>query len=127
MLWDGPSPELIASCTNPVASALHARARKVGLCYEANHKGTRVVVSRLEGGNGRHTMTKIDEVEGADPLDTFLNVALKYTDLDDELLRLATTLIEQRIDALSPAFGEAEKRIESVLREITSTLGALRV
>jgi hypothetical protein len=122
MLWTGPSAEVTAALGNPVALKLHRRAGRQSIAYNLSHNGRTAEVFRMEKSRGQWFLVPLGTARGADPLDTFLNAALEYTEHDDELVELATALIEQRIEALAPAFAAVEKRANTVLSDLRSIL-----
>lgn len=122
LLWRGPSAEVIDAMCNPVALKMHRRAGQQSVAYRLSRDGRTAEVFRMEKSRGQWFFVPLGTVRGADPLDTFLNAALEYTEHDDELVELATALIEQRIEALAPAFAAVEKRANTVLSDLRSIL-----
>ncbi|HLP69143.1 MAG TPA: hypothetical protein VK181_16635 [Rhizobium sp.] len=127
LLWKGPSPEVTAALGNTLAIKLHRRAGRQNVAYNIARDGRSAEVFRMEKSRGQWLFVPLGLAVGADPLDVFMDAALRFTDHDAELFELLTALIEQRTAALPPAFEAAEKRALSVLSDLSSTLDSLRV
>lgn len=120
LLWRGPSSEVTAALGNPVALKLHRRAGKQSIAYNIAHNGRSAEVFRMEKSRGNWHLVPLGTAHGADPLDTYLVAAFEFTEHDDELVELATAVIEQRIDGLAPDFAALDKRAGAILSDLSA-------
>lgn len=100
-MWKGPCDALRATYSDPLASRLHRRAGEQLIAYDINHAGTLATVYRVEKRGGEWYRIDLGSVQGADPMNTYINVALAYTSHDQELFALIAEQICRRADEVT--------------------------
>jgi hypothetical protein len=110
-IWRGPSPDLVATYTDPVCQRLHRRAGERGICYEPSDDGRSATVFAMRTIGDRTVVRPIGAVTGADAIDTFINANLKYVETDDEILGLIGLLIARRRESVIAQLTAVIRRI----------------
>lgn len=113
-MWKGPCEALTATYSCSIASRLHRRAGEQLIAYDTNHAGTLANVYRLEKRGDQWFRIDLGAVEGADPMNTFINAALAYTRHDQELFSLISRQIERRMESLIATLRYLDRTVDEV-------------
>lgn len=124
-MWKGPCAELLATHANPIATRLHRRAGERLISYDINHEGTLATVYRLEKRGKEWFRIDLGVARGGDPMNTFINASLYYTEHDQELFSLIARHIEARTDDVIGTLREISKNLGIVIEDIGDCLSSL--
>jgi len=116
--WRGPTEALKATYADSIASRLHRRAGEQRIAYETDHTGRTAKVWRVEKRGEQWYQIDLGTVRGDDPMNTFINVALAYTDHDPELFSLIGRQLERRTDEILSSLSDLDKRLPVALEDI---------
>ncbi len=127
-MWKGPSAALRATYADPVASRLHRRAGEQGIAYNTlDHEGLSVEVFRMiRRDDGTYFCPVLGQAHGGDPMNTFINAALQYTEHDAELFALIARDIERRENEIHTIWRGLSKKLEVMADTISDSLVSLR-
>lgn len=124
-MWKGPCEALTATYSCSIASRLHRRAGEQLIAYDTNHAGTLANVYRLEKRGDQWFRIDLGTVEGCDPMNTFINASLAYTEHDQELFSLIARDIERRTDDVLGTLHEISKKLGIVIEDIGDCVASL--
>jgi hypothetical protein len=124
-MWKGPCAELLATYANPIATRLHRRAGEQLISYDTNHAGTIANVYRLEKRGDQWFRIDLGTVEGGDPMNTFINASLAYTEHDHELFSLIARHLGARTDEVLTILHDCGKKLDSALADLGDSIASL--
>jgi hypothetical protein len=124
-MWKGPCEALKASYSCPIAVRLARRAGEQHIAYDTDHSGTRATVWRMERRSGEWCRVDLGTAEGADPMNTYINVALEFTRHDQELFSLIAAQIDKRAEEVISVLRDLVKRADAATDDLREIVGSL--
>ncbi len=113
-MWRGPSDSLKAAYSDPLATAMTRRCGRLGIFFNIQHDGRKAEVFTLRGDY----KVPAGEMQGGDPLNVILNVALQHTPFDADLRSQAEALLARRTDEVIDAISDLNRRLPVALEDI---------
>jgi hypothetical protein len=124
-MWKGECDELRATYANPIATRLHRRAGEQLIAYRTDHSGRRAEVYRMEKRGDQWYFVDLGVVEGGDPMNTFINASLAYTEHDHELFSLIARHLGARTDEVLTILHDCGKKLDSALADLGDSIASL--
>jgi hypothetical protein len=122
MMWRGPSAEVTASYSDPLAVAITRRCAKLGVFFNTSYDGRSAEVFGLRG----NSKVPLGAVNGLDPIDTALRVAYDHTPFDSEQIQQRITFLTRKVENVIAEI-RLHQRLGVELDELAELLGTINV